>query len=229
LQVMVMGAVTMHFKRGGPILLQVCEELQAAHDHKVIHRDLKPDNVYLIVHKGKKNFVKVVDFGIAKLTDDTGQSTGKTQTGMVMGTPAYMSPEQAGGMTNRIDARSDIYSLGVMMYQMATGKLPFPGTSFGEVLIGHLQIPPTPPHEVSPKVPLAYEAVILKCLQKKQADRYQSMREVHGALAAVMDQLGISKDLPAAGVAELAAASAGTKMKTSPGMRTPARPALRPP
>src|SRR5207248_876187 len=83
--------------------------------------------------------------------------------------------------------------------QMATGKLPFPGTSFGEVLIGHLQIPPTPPHEVSPKVPLAYEAVILKCLQKKQADRYQSMREVHGALAAVMDQLGISKDLPAAG------------------------------
>src|SRR5205814_3283360 len=128
----------------GPILLQVCEALQAAHDHKIIHRDLKPDNVYLIVHKGKKNFVKVVDFGIAKLTDDQGQSTGKTQTGMVMGTPAYMSPEQAGGMTNRIDGRSDVYSLGCMMYQMATGKLPFPGTSFGEVLIGHLQIPPTP-------------------------------------------------------------------------------------
>src|SRR5207237_992981 len=81
----------------------------------------------------------------ARVTDDAGVSTGKTQTGMVMGTPAYMSPEQAGGMTARIDARSDIYSLGCMMYQMATGRLPFPGTSFGEVLIGHLQLTPPAP------------------------------------------------------------------------------------
>src|SRR5258708_36119925 len=115
----------------GPILLQVCEALQAAHDHKIIHRDLKPDNVYLIVHKGKKNFVKVVDFGIAKLTDEQGQSTGKTQTGMVMGTPAYMSPEQAGAMTTPLYARRDIYSPDRMIYQIATRKLPLPGTSFG--------------------------------------------------------------------------------------------------
>src|SRR5437588_8083155 len=162
LQVLLFPDQPMALEVAGPILLQICEALQAAHDNKIIHRDLKPDNVYLIVHKGKKNFVKVVDFGIAKLTDDSGQSTGKTQTGMVMGTPAYMSPEQAGGMTTRIDARSDIYSLGCMMYQMATGKLPFPGSSFGEVLIGHLQLPPPPIREGNPDVPEAYEAVPMK-------------------------------------------------------------------
>src|SRR5262249_47561580 len=205
---------------------QVCEALEAAHEHKIIHRDLKPDNVYLIVHKGKKNFVKVVDFGIAKLTDEQGQSTGKTQTGMVMGTPAYMSPEQAGGMTTRIDARSDIYSLGCMMYQMATGKLPFPGSAFGEVLIGHLQLPPPPIREANPDVPEAYEAVIMKCLAKKQEERYQSMTEVHDAVLEVMEQLGISRELPVADAGEIADA-AGTRTKSSPGTggaRTPVRP-----
>ncbi|TMA24949.1 MAG: serine/threonine protein kinase [Deltaproteobacteria bacterium] len=213
----------------GPILLQVCEALEAAHDHKIIHRDLKPDNVYLIVHKGMKNFVKVVDFGIAKLTDDQGQSTGKTQTGMVMGTPAYMSPEQAGGMTTRIDARSDIYSLGCMMYQMATGKLPFPGSSFGEVLIGHLQLPPPPIREVNPDVPEAYEAVIMKCLEKQQANRYQSMVDLHDAILGVMEQLGISRELPMADAAEVAAAG-GTKTKSSPGSgpKTPVKAAPKP-
>ena len=230
LQDLVKPDVPVPLDQTGPILLQVCEALQAAHDHGIIHRDLKPDNVYLIVHKGKKNFVKVVDFGIAKLTDESGQSTGKTQTGMVMGTPAYMSPEQAGGMTTRIDARSDVYSLGCMMYQMATGKLPFPGTSFGEVLIGHLQIPPTPPRQVVPEIPEAYEAVILKCLEKKQEDRYQSMKELHDAIFGVMEQLGISRDLPAADAKDVAAAGAGTKTKSSPGgaTKTPSRPGPKP-
>ncbi len=212
----------------GPIILQTCEALQAAHEHKIIHRDLKPDNVYLIVHKGKKNFVKVVDFGIAKLTDDSGQSTGKTQTGMVMGTPAYMSPEQAGGMTSRIDPRSDIYSLGCMMYQLSTGKLPFPGSSFGEVLIGHLQLPPTPPHQHNARIPQAYEAVILKCLEKKQEDRYQSMRAVHDAILAVMQGLGISRELPAADEKD-AHTQGGTAMtKSSPGSYPTPRPTPRP-
>ena len=230
LQDLVKPDVPMPLEVAGPVLLQVCEALQAAHDHKIIHRDLKPDNVYLIVHKGKKNFVKVVDFGIAKLTDDQGQSTGKTQTGMVMGTPAYMSPEQAGGMTTRIDARSDVYSLGAMMYQMATGKLPFPGTSFGEVLIGHLQIPPTPPREHVPEIPEAYEKVILKCLEKQQENRYQSMQELHDAILGVMEQLGISRELPAADAAEAAPSSGGTKTNSSPGgaTKTPAKPAPKP-
>jgi hypothetical protein len=202
----------------GPILLQTCEALQAAHDHKIIHRDLKPDNVYLIIHKGRKNFVKVVDFGIAKLTDEQGQSTGKTQTGMVMGTPAYMSPEQAGGMTNRIDGRSDIYSLGCMMFQMATGKLPFPGTSFGEVLIGHLQLPPPEPRTLNPDIPEEYQAIILKCLEKQQEARFQTMRELHDAILACMEALGISRELPLADTKEQEAAGLlGPRTKSSPG------------
>ena len=231
LQDLVLPDRPMPFDAAGPILLQVCEALQAAHDHGIIHRDLKPDNVYLIVHKGKKNFVKVVDFGIAKLTDESGQSTGKTQTGMVMGTPAYMSPEQAGGMTQRIDGRSDIYSLGVMMFQMATGKLPFPGTSFGEVLIGHLQIAPPKPRALTPEIPAAFEAVILKCLEKKQEDRYQSMAELHDAIAAVMEELGITRELPVASEQEIAAAQ-GTRTRSTPptqqGMRKTPRPPTRP-
>ena len=230
LQDLVLPDAPMTLESAGPILLQVCEALQAAHDNKIIHRDLKPDNVYLTVHKGKKNFVKVVDFGIARVVDDSGASTGKTQTGMVMGTPAYMSPEQAGGMTDRIDGRSDIYSLGCMMFQMATGKLPFPGTSFGEVLIGHLQLPPPRPRDLVPAIPEAYEALILKCLEKKQEDRYQSMREVHDAIGQVMDQLQIARELPVANAEEIAAASSGSKTRTNPGglLKTPARSAIRP-
>ena len=180
----------------GPILLQTCNALQAAHGKGIIHRDLKPDNLYLITLNGRANFVKVVDFGIAKLTDADGASTGKTQTGMVMGTPAYMSPEQGSGETSKIDARSDIYSLGVMMYQMATGKLPFPGSNFGEVLMGHLQKTPEPPRDVVPEIQEDYEAVILKCLEKKQDDRYSSMAELHDAIFDVMQAHGISSELP---------------------------------
>jgi serine/threonine protein kinase len=229
LQDLVVPDVPMPVDVAGPILLQICEALQAAHDRGIIHRDLKPDNVYLTVHKGKKNFVKVVDFGIARVTDDAGISTGKTQTGMVMGTPAYMSPEQAGGMTSRIDGRSDVYSLGCMMFQMATGKLPFPGLSFGEVLIGHLQLPPPRPRELVPAIPEVFETVVLKCLEKTQENRYQSMREAHDAIARAMDQLGLSRDLPAASPEELAAANTGTRTRSSPGvlLRTPARAAMK--
>src|SRR3954466_8585543 len=186
----------MPLSASGPILLQVCEALQAAHDHGIVHRDLKPDNVHLTLHKGKKNFVKVVDFGIAKLSDESGLSSGNTQTGTVMGTPGYMSPEQARGASARIDGRSDIYSLGCMMFQMVTGRLPFKGSSFGEVLVAHLQQPPPRPRELAKDVPEAFEAVILRCLEKNQEDRYASMREVHDAVGQLMDRLGISRDLP---------------------------------
>jgi eukaryotic-like serine/threonine-protein kinase len=208
----------------GPIIMQCCDALEAAHRKGIVHRDLKPDNVYLITMKGKKNFVKVVDFGIARVTDDEGQSTGKTQTGMVMGTPAYMSPEQGSGQTSKIDGRSDIYSLGVMMFQMATGRLPFPGSNFGEVLIGHLQQKPPALRSLKPETPEAYEAIVLKCLEKKQEDRFQSMRELRLAIEACMDSLGISKDLPQADETdpELQPVSAGTR--SSPGPRTPGRP-----
>src|SRR5207253_6705056 len=198
----------------GPILLQCCEALEAAHNQGIIHRDLKPDNVYLTIHKGRKNFVKVVDFGIAKLTDVSGQSTGKTQTGMVMGTPAYMSPEQAGGMTTSIDRRSDVYSLGVMMFQLATGKLPFPGSSFGEVLIGHLQLPPPEPRSLCPDIPEEYQGIILKCLAKSQDERFQTMRDLHDAIAGCMEAHGITRELPKSTPADEKAAHAPSPVRT---------------
>jgi serine/threonine protein kinase len=216
------GAVPLH--AAGPILLQVCDALGAAHDAGIVHRDLKPDNIYLISLKGKKNFVKVVDFGIAKLTNAEGVSTGNTQTGMVMGTPAYMSPEQASGRTQLIDARSDVYSLGVMMFQLATGRLPFPGAAFGEVLIGHIQLAPPRPRDLNPAVPEAYETVILRTLQKRQEDRFQSMQELHEAISRVMDQLGISTELPAADKNEDMDTIASRGSPSNPGARTPSQP-----
>jgi len=188
----------------GPILIQFCEALQAAHDQRIFHRDVKPDNVYLTAHKGRKNFVKVVDFGVAKLTEPgpaasaPSQGIGTTQTGMVVGTPAYMSPEQAGGVHSKIDARSDIYSTGVMMFQMATGKLPFPSENFGEVLIGHLRLAPPRPRDLNPDIPLEYEQVILQAMAKSQDARQQSMRELESQISEVMHALRISKELPPA-------------------------------
>ncbi|MFN7134626.1 MAG: serine/threonine protein kinase, partial [Myxococcales bacterium] len=103
-----------------PIFLQVADALSAAHATQIIHRDLKPDNIFLTVKNHRKHFVKLMDFGIAKLVSE---DQSKTQTGVVMGTPAYMSPEQAGGKVNEIGPASDIYSLGIIMYQLATGKV----------------------------------------------------------------------------------------------------------
>src|SRR5256712_6404068 len=168
LQALLRHNVSVPLDVAGPILLQVCDALEAAHKRGIVHRDLKPDNVYLITMKGKKNFVKVVDFGIARMNDDAGVSTGKTQTGIVVGTPAYMSPEQGSGASNKIDGRSDIYSLGVMMFQLATGRLPLPASNFVELLIRHLQDPPPQPRSQNPQVPDAHEPESLKCLQKEQ-------------------------------------------------------------
>ena len=225
LQALLRNNVAVPLDVAGPILLQVCDALEAAHKRGIVHRDLKPDNVYLITMKGKKNFVKVVDFGIARVTDDAGISTGKTQTGMVMGTPAYMSPEQGSGASNKIDGRSDVYSLGVMMFQLATGRLPFPGSNFGEVLIGHLQVPPPQPRSLNPQIPEAYEAVILKSMQKKQEDRYASMKELKHAIEACMDHLRISKELPHADDTDTDTQLQPVDVRppSYPGARTPGR------
>ena len=179
----------------GPILLQVCDALEAAHQKGIVHRDLKPDNVYLISLNGKKNFVKVVDFGIARVTDEDGFSSGKTATGMVMGTPAYMRPGAGLERPTRIDGRSDVYSLGVMMFQLATGELPFRGADFGEMLIGHLQRPVPPMHHV----PAPYEHVIVRCLEKR-AGVIATRRccELKADLIAFcLEELGIDQGQPA--------------------------------
>ena len=185
----------------GPILLQCCRALAAAHGRGITHRDLKPDNIFLVQQMGRKNFVKLVDFGIAKLgalefAREGGE--GLTQAGTVIGTPEYMSPEQAAGRTSEVGTRSDVYSLGVVIYQLACGRVPFSGESTAQTLVAQMQEPPPKPRAVAPAVPEGLESVILKALAKKREDRFQSMQELHAALLAVLQALGISAELPVA-------------------------------
>ncbi|MBZ0185286.1 MAG: protein kinase, partial [Candidatus Obscuribacterales bacterium] len=173
-------------KRMIPIFMQACEALEHAHQKGVIHRDLKSSNIMLIDFEGKKDFVKVVDFGIAKLMPSSGkQSQNLTQTGEVFGSPIYMSPEQC--MAQSLDARSDIYSMGAMMYEGLTGHPPLMGNSIIDTMQMHMSTPPKPFKDIRPdlKIPDALERVVLKALAKKPENRYQSMQELRDAMEGV--------------------------------------------
>jgi eukaryotic-like serine/threonine-protein kinase len=164
------------------IAKQLCKALGAAHENGIVHRDMKPDNVQLIERGDDKDFVKVLDFGIAKVGGGTSKLT---QAGQVFGTPHYMSPEQCAG--TGVDHRTDLYAVGVMLYEMATGAVPFDADNLMGILTKHLYENPIPPHELPPpvNVPPALEAVILKCLTKKAEQRYQTMAELLDDLEAV--------------------------------------------
>ncbi|NIO87687.1 MAG: protein kinase [Candidatus Aminicenantes bacterium] len=151
------------------IAKQVGSALEAAHKKGIIHRDLKPQNV-MIDKQGK---AYVLDFGIAR---SLRWEPDAAQDGIVLGTPDFMSPEQIKG--EKADATTDIYSLGIILYEMVTGKLPFTGDSPTELLHKHLNIAPEPPSKLNPQIPPLLEKIILKCLEKKKKHRYQSVKEV---------------------------------------------------
>jgi len=160
--------------------LQVADALAASHKCGIVHRDLKPDNIMLIRRHRESDFVKLLDFGIAKLTGDVAGSR-RTRTGIVMGTPAYMSPEQCEGRGN-IDHRTDIYALGIVLYEMMTGRVPFIGEGYGEILVQHLTQSPIPPsqfHMMNAHV----EAVVMKALEKRPDMRFPTMDEMMRAMA----------------------------------------------
>ena len=161
------------------VLVQCASALTASHGKGIVHRDLKPANIFLCHHAFDPLFVKVLDFGIAKLTAPR-EHARKTQFGIVLGTPAYMSPEQCEGL-GAIDHRSDIYSLGVMLYELLTGTLPFSG-DIREILLAHLQSRPEPPSRRNPRIPPTWEALCLHMLEIRKEDRPQSMQEVALAL-----------------------------------------------
>jgi serine/threonine-protein kinase len=163
------------------IAIQVTDALGASHQHGIIHRDLKPENIFLITKGHSADFVKVLDFGLAKLTQGDDKVSHKTRTGSVMGTPYYMSPEQCEGKAN-IDHRSDIYSLGVILFEMLTGKIPFGGEGYGEIIVKHITAPVPSPRAINLRLPYSVEAIILRALAKRRDDRFQTMAEFAAAL-----------------------------------------------
>ncbi len=158
------------------ILAEAADALAEAHRHDIVHRDIKPDNIML---EGENRRVLVMDFGIAKAMSEVG--TGLTATGMIIGTPQYMSPEQGSGEGN-IDRRSDIYSLGIVGFQMITGQLPFAGNTVVALLIQHATDPPPPIRDLRPDCPADLARAVQRCLAKDPAARWQGAGELRDAL-----------------------------------------------
>jgi serine/threonine protein kinase len=199
-------------ERAIPILIQCCGALQEAHDLGIVHRDLKPENIFLSKQGGMSDFPKVLDFGLAKVTERQMQpgSVILTQEGMVFGTPEFMSPEQAQGKT--LDARSDIYSLAVILYEVLTGKLPFSARTPMEYIQKHVTDPIIPLSERVPdrKFAKGLDEVLAKALEKQPDRRYQSAGEFGEALRPFGG--AAARALPAVGPV---ASSPGAELKAS--------------
>jgi serine/threonine-protein kinase len=162
---------------------QGASALAAAHDKGIVHRDLKPDNVFLVERPGRADFVKLLDFGLARVTDlPAGERL--TLSGTILGTPEYMAPEQIRG--DAVDGRADVYSAGCMIYELLTGDVPFRGQPYMVVLTKHLQLDPIPPSQDKPSANISPEvdAVVLKALAKNPDERFQTMKDLALALCA---------------------------------------------
>ncbi|HEY5933739.1 MAG TPA: serine/threonine-protein kinase [Kofleriaceae bacterium] len=182
----------LEWKRMFKILIEMCSSLAEAHSQGIVHRDLKPENVYLETRPGNPEFVKILDFGIAKvMRGDTidPQSPQLTATGQTLGTLEYMSPEQL--MGKQLDGRSDVYALGVVAYEMITGRLPFPDAKGPAGLItAQLKQTPIPPSQANAKagIPSAADRAILKCLEKDKNNRHADVSAFAAALQDVINQ-----------------------------------------
>jgi eukaryotic-like serine/threonine-protein kinase len=164
-------------------VLQACEALAEAHAAGIVHRDLKPENLFMTTGVDHRPLVKVLDFGLAKEMSQPGVAeSGRSLTGpLAMGTPAYMSPEQIKS-TRDVDARADIWSLGAVLYELVSGRLPFDAQSLPELIAAIVRDPPRPLRELAPHVPEKLVAVIARCLEKNPADRYPKISKLAAAL-----------------------------------------------
>jgi serine/threonine-protein kinase len=199
--------------------LQTASALGAAHKKGIVHRDLKPDNLFIVVSGGDESAritpsgpterMKVLDFGIAKLQMPQPGDSVKTRTGTLMGTPIYMSPEQCRG-TKTVDHRSDVYSLGVIFYEMLVGQPPFVSDGFGELVNMHINVPPQSPRSQRAEISEQLDGIVLKMLAKNPEDRYADMASFTAALklaqGSAVSLTGTSSDLMNAPTAAAAAA-----------------------
>jgi eukaryotic-like serine/threonine-protein kinase len=205
----------------------VLQALDYAHKHAIVHRDMKPENVLL----SDEGNVKVADFGIARLTDDSGAGSTATKTGTTVGTPQYMSPEQVA--SSKVDGRSDLYSAGIMFYELIVGQPPFTASEADgpfTLMAKHVQAPPKPPSVLKPGLDLRLEEVILKSLSKRPEERFQTGQEFDEAMSRIADRLcpgwpksmepgaDLSKMVPATAAAQAAslASPAGVPVMAQP-------------
>ncbi len=188
------------------VVTQVARALARAHAAGIVHRDMKPENVFLC-HNDDEEHVKVLDFGVAKITSPQKSAMSKTGVGTLIGTPHYMSPEQVKGLTE-IDHRSDLWSLGIITYQMVTGELPFDSEGVGDLLIRITMSEPKPPSELEPSLPKAFDEWFARACHKDADKRFSSAREMAEALARVA---GIESKASRAGV-EKASAEAASEL-----------------
>ncbi|HZK72635.1 MAG TPA: serine/threonine-protein kinase, partial [Clostridia bacterium] len=192
----------------------VLQALDYAHKHAIVHRDMKPENVLL----SDEGNVKVADFGIARLTDDSGPGSTATKTGTTVGTPQYMSPEQVA--SSKVDGRSDLYSAGIMFYELVVGQPPFTASEADgpfTLMAKHVQAPPKPPSVHKPGLDMRLEEVILKSLSKRPEERFQTGQEFDDAISRIADRLcpgwpkslepgaDLTKMVPSAAVAQVSA------------------------
>ncbi len=177
--------------RAVSIMLQVSAAVSAAHEAGIIHRDLKPANIFIVQNSDVPAVVKVLDFGIAKLAADTLDEDDPTLTvvGVMIGTPRYMSPEQCNGV--ELTPAADVYSLGVILYEMLTGMVPFSGTTPLSIAMKHASDLPRPPREIVASIPIGLEQVVLQALEKLPEDRPADAAVFHRELAELAERLGL--------------------------------------
>lgn len=211
-------------QRACHIMIQVLSALEAIHAQNVIHRDLKPANIFLIQHNNIPDYVKLLDFGLAKAWEPMGNPQPLTQTGEIMGTPSYMPPEQAIG-SKEIDTAADLWSCGVILYQMVTGELPFIGKNLTQMLLAVTNLDPLDPRQHCPRISPALSEVIMQNLSKSPAARMESARAFRLALTPFSPDtptlVGLPTTQPSLGARDLAHPTTGARPGTPEGETSP--------